>query len=159
MVLSPSTRRGLADFKEHLLRWNPQINLVSRKSTAAIIDGLIEQGLAGIQATADYLFSDQVPGGKQSSRRVTYFDLGSGGGIPGIIWHWRLAELGLSPCSCLIEPRSKRAWFLERLGNISGMPPFTVLCERWGENPEEIEEQDDAGIFSNLRRRFKRWHN
>jgi rRNA small subunit methyltransferase G len=137
MTLSPSTRRVLADFKEQLLRWNPQINLVSRKATGKIIDALIEQGIVGIEATAEYLLAADDSGGEQRAQVVKYFDLGSGGGIPGIIWHWRLAELGLAPSSCLVEPRSKRAWFLERLGNISDMPPFTVLCERWGEEPGE----------------------
>lgn len=137
MAMSPATRRVLADFKEHLLRWNPQINLVSRKSTDTIVDGLIEQGVAGIEATVEYLLSEEGAAGGPRTKAVKYFDLGSGGGIPGIVWHWRLAELGFVPASCFVEPRAKRAWFLERLGNIPSMPPFTVLCDRWGDDSGE----------------------
>ena len=123
----------LGEFKAQLLRWNPQINLISRQSTEQRIDDLIIQALAGADVVAGYLRPQEGPGKDVPARPLIYFDIGSGGGIPGIVWHSRLSELGFIPTTCLVEPRTKRAWFLERQGQIPGMRPFTVLCQRWGD--------------------------
>ena len=138
------TSELMSDFRAQLLRWNPQINLISRQSTEQRIDSLIEQGLAGAGAVAKHLGES---GDGRSTQSVIYFDLGSGGGMPGIVWHCRLSELGFSPATYLIEPRFKRAWFLERLRSISMMKPFNVLCGRWGEEPvsEHFAEEEGHG--------------
>ena len=134
MCPAPAISRILRDFKVQLLRWNPQINLVSRQSTDQRIDSLILQGMAGIEAVLDHLGVRDESAEDGATQALNYFDLGSGGGMPGIVWHCRLAELGLSPATCLVEPRTKRAWFLERLGGLRGMERFSVLCERWGDD-------------------------
>jgi hypothetical protein len=118
----------LAAYRAELLRWNQQINLLSRRGAPATADQLIEQcadafdlwwGAAGAQLAA---------GG-----RLRWIDLGSGGGLPAIVWLERLARRGVAVEATLVEPRAKRAWFLERLARLPGMPSYRVVGARWGE--------------------------
>ncbi|MBU8869744.1 MAG: class I SAM-dependent methyltransferase [Gemmatimonadales bacterium] len=139
--MCPETRLPgvIGEFKSQLLRWNPQINLISRQATDQIVDRLIIQGQAGIEAVVRHLRTWGEFQEGNTSRSLNYFDLGSGGGIPGIIWHCMLSEWGFSPYTYLVEPREKRAWFLERLVAIQGMEPFRVLCQRWGDDFNDNE--------------------
>lgn len=132
----PSLSAALTAYKAQLLRWNPQINLISRRSTEERIDSLFEQSLAGIGAVGRHLERFRAESGAVANGRLAYFDLGTGGGIPGIIWHLWLTVSGFAPQTSLVEPRSKRAWFLEKMVQLPDMPRFCVLADRWG---------DDAG--------------
>ena len=118
-------------FRDDLLRWNSQINLVSRQETADRLEGLFKQCVGGAGAVLDHLnfpLSEDL-----SKTQLFYFDLGSGGGLPGVIWHVLFSEQFETVKSWLVEPREKRSWFLKRLNRISGMPSFGVLHGRWGE--------------------------
>lgn len=130
---SGSARKLIERYRSQLMRWNPQINLVSRQNTQQRVDDLVAQAEAGLRHTLAHLPRESQDPDLQDAL-LNYFDLGSGGGIPGVIWHVLLHENGCEPATCLIEPREKRAWFLQRLGQIAGMPEFCSLCDRWGED-------------------------
>lgn len=120
-------------YRAQLMRWNPQINLVSRQNTEQRVNDLLAQAEAGISHALAYLPRvTEDPTLKDAL--LNYFDLGSGGGIPGVVWHLWLHENGYDPATCLVEPREKRAWFLQKLTQIAGMPRFCSLCDRWGED-------------------------
>ena len=121
-------------FAEEIQRWNRQINLVSRQDTANLLEDLFLQCLGGAEALWSYL----VDGGLVSNEGTGvshYFDLGSGAGIPGVIWHQFFAEKDPGLQTCLVEPRAKRAWFLERIAGLPDSPSFSVFSGRWEEIP------------------------
>jgi hypothetical protein len=118
----------LDDYRKQVLRWNDQINLVSRQDTAGRLEGLIHQCRDGW----DHLATDGVSNLTGASR-LWYFDLGSGAGLPGFVWHVQMAAAGLSVRTLLVEPREKRAWFLERMAHLVGPESLHVLTSRWGE--------------------------
>ena len=127
----------LRDYRDHVLRWNRQISLITRRDPEEIMNRLLVQCREGLEA---------VLGQGLDRGPVAYFDLGSGGGIPGIVWHVGLHERGLDPRTCLVEPREKRAWFLDRLRGILGMPNFTVSEARWGDDELDVLEEPTALI-------------
>ena len=138
-------------FKKELFRWNSQINLVSRQETKDRLDNLFSQCVGGVGAVGEFLESAQGP----SPSCLYYFDLGSGGGLPGVIWHILFSDrtnkvsfLTDSPVrTWLVEPREKRAWFLNRLNRIPKMPSFGVLHGRWGDVALEVEDfQEPEGV-------------
>ena len=122
----PDPAAMIEAYRAEVLRWNRQINLVSRQDTAARLDGLIRQ--------CDRAFAAVLAAHPDLGRSpVLYADLGSGGGLPGFVWHRQL--LGVAPAvqSWLVEPREKRAWFLQRVARFADPQPYGVLCGRWGE--------------------------
>ncbi len=119
----------IESFRKELLRWNKQINLVSRQETQDRLTGLLVQCRAGLES----LYPATGDISELGSSGVCYFDLGSGGGLPGIVWHALMCEKLPQVQSFLVEPREKRAWFLNRLRRIPNMPSFEVLNGRWGE--------------------------
>nr|MEE4266621.1 RsmG family class I SAM-dependent methyltransferase [Candidatus Krumholzibacteria bacterium] len=126
----------LAAFSQEILRWNRQINLVSRQDTAQVLQGLLDQCAQGLEALwPKGLEEGWVP---EDRTALQYFDLGSGGGLPGVIWHHLLTQRGYACSSWMVEPRDKRAWFLDRVAQIPDLGPFGVLQGRWGEVEREI---------------------
>lgn len=125
---SPQAEALLRDFRGEVLRWNKQVSLVSRKEPAKIFDRLMAQCRMGL----DVLLAANPEGLVEAPRRE-YYDLGSGGGLPGIVWHVLLSERSLVTDTVLVEPREKRAWFLERLRSLADMPEFEVSASRWGD--------------------------
>lgn len=71
LSVSRETRERLEAYVEILLRWNHTINLVSRKDEANIWDRHIEDALT---------LAPHIPDGVGHA-----IDLGSGGGLPGIV--------------------------------------------------------------------------
>ena len=126
----------IESFRDEILRWNKQINLVSRQETGGRLDGLFGQCIGGFEPVWNKLTRQ----GDRAVSRIYYFDLGSGGGLPGVLWHILFSEkTTVTPeitrpvQTWLVEPREKRAWFLNRLNRIPQMPTFGVLRGRWGE--------------------------
>jgi len=115
----------IEEYRDQVLRWNRQISLITRKDPGEILDRLLAQCHEGLEAVLGLGLGDGP---------VAYFDLGSGGGIPGVVWLVGLKDRGLAPQACLVEPREKRAWFLDRLRGIVGMPNYTVSEARWGDD-------------------------
>jgi hypothetical protein len=127
--VSTVTRGLLGAYREELLRWNRQINLLTRRDPEATADTLIRQCVGAFDLW--WGASGQTLVGAGGALRV--FDLGSGGGLPGFVWLALLAEQGVATTATLVEPRAKRAWFLERLLRLPGGTPFAVVAARWGE--------------------------
>jgi len=143
--------KTLDEYRKQVLRWNDQINLVSRKGTGNMLDGLIQQCRDSWDRLIDPRVSDLA-----GSTRIWYFDLGSGAGLPGIVWHVQMAAADLSVRTLLVEPREKRAWFLERVAHqVAGESPH-VAASRW-ENMEvddlksEFHESPPSHILISLK--------
>ena len=122
----PQVDKVLDAYREQVLRWNRQINLVSRQATADRLERLILQSRNSWKRLAE----DQEDGFSPNNR-LWYFDLGSGAGLPGFIWHLQATVEGIPIRTRLVEPREKRAWFLDRLNSLAGVAPLEVLAERW----------------------------
>ena len=117
----------LREYRREVLRWNNQVSLVSRKDPEKTFDRLMVQCREGLGVL---LAADPV--GLIGAPDIRYFDLGSGGGLPGVVWHVMMVQRGVAPRTTLVEPREKRAWFLDRLRGLEGMPDYAVLQTRWG---------------------------
>ena len=129
--VSARTRGLLGLYRDELLRWNRQINLLTRRNPEATAETLIRQCIGAFDLW--WGASGQALVGAGGVLRV--FDLGSGGGLPGFVWLSLLAERGVAATATMVEPRVKRAWFLERLARMPGGPNFAVVAARWGEAP------------------------
>jgi len=137
------------------MRWNRQFNLVSRSLGELDIMGLIHQSLDAAGSIPDLLVQISGdsgsrlfgPGDESVSAnierfdisRVIYLDIGSGAGIPGLVWHrWLREALQKKPASArpllrtiLIEPKRKRAWFLQRVVRQLELDGIEVWNRRW----------------------------
>lgn len=122
----PHVDKVLDAYREQVLRWNRQINLISRQATADRLERLILQSRNSWKRLAE----DREDGFSPKTR-LWYFDLGSGAGLPGFIWHLQAAADGIPIRTRLVEPREKRAWFLDRLNSLAGVAPMEVLADRW----------------------------
>jgi hypothetical protein len=137
----------LAIYRRELLRWNVHTNLVSRENPDRQVAQLLDQCaaawealVAGLDALAPAAAEDLAHGG------VGYVDIGSGGGFPGI--PWLLAGMRVPPVvSCLVEPRARRAWFLERVMALAGLRGTGVLAARWGAEPLPIDSAATPGTW------------
>ena len=129
----------LEEYRAQVLRWNRQINLVSRRESAGRLTGLIQQ----CRSAWDDLMAAR-PAGLESASGLWYFDLGSGAGLPGFVWHHQAIQSGLGIRTWLVEPREKRAWFLDRLNHLEGAVPATVVAGRWGDPESGILAGDAA---------------
>jgi len=119
---------AMGQFQQELVRWNRQINLVSRKDTSSRVARLISQCRGAWQR-----LNDEELGAWTADGLTWYFDLGSGGGLPGYVWHLLLAGRFGRLESLLVEPREKRAWFLGRLNAITPETVVGVGHGRWGD--------------------------
>lgn len=124
----PRTAGLLAAYRDELLRWNRQINLLSRQDAATKAEHLIAQCADAFEMWWDASGAALAAGG-----RLRWFDLGSGGGLPAFVWLVLMSGRGVSAGATLVEPRAKRAWFLERLAKLPGAPAFSVVAARWGD--------------------------
>jgi hypothetical protein len=138
--------QALDVYRKQVLHWNRRINLVSRQDTAARLDTLIRQcrnSWDGLVAAAGVDL--------RGARQLWYFDLGSGGGLPGVVWQAQMAAAELPVQTLLVEPRDKRAWFLERVaretyaGSSGPAGPMQVAANRWGEIESGVCEGFLAG--------------
>ncbi len=125
-----SAQEFFRNYRSEILHWNASMNLISRRDPPTICDGLLEQcqaafGLFWAWLAAEGLVAD--------GEEPLYVDLGSGAGLPGVVWSQMLREHGTGPRAVLVEPREKRAWFLERVAKLKNAPPFDVVRGRWGE--------------------------
>jgi hypothetical protein len=115
-------------YRSKVLRWNRQINLIGRSDPEATLDNLITHCHAALGALIrqqQQFFS--------TPQTFLYCDIGSGAGLPGVVWHAMLTDAGHRPRSFLIEPRNKRAWFLERVAGQLGLIDLAVIAKRWGD--------------------------
>ena len=133
-------------YRAELLRWNRQINLLSRRDPGATADALIGQCVDAFAMWWETSGAQLASGGA-----LRMFDLGSGGGLPAYVWLSLLAGRGVAVSAVLVEPRAKRAWFLERLRQLPGAPAYTVAAGRWGEVVASAGGAPDAPILFTLK--------
>lgn len=133
-------------YRAELLRWSRQINLLSRRDPGATADALIAQCVDAFAMWWEASGARLASGGA-----LRMFDLGSGGGLPAYVWLSLLAERGVAVSAVLVEPRAKRAWFLERLRQLPGAPTYAVAAGRWGEVAVPPGGAPDAPILFTLK--------
>ena len=101
--IDPQTEQGLADFSAMLLRWNEKINLISRRETQTVW----QRHILDSAQILPLLFS-KAPG----VERQTWCDIGTGGGLPGVvvaIWLRSLAADDAARQAFAIAQQSSRA--------------------------------------------------
>jgi len=136
----------MGQYQQEVVRWNRQINLVSRKDTLMRVAELIGQcrdawNLLAAAEMEEWAAEDPL----------WYFDLGSGGGLPGFVWHQLMMSRYVWNQTWLVEPREKRAWFLERLNHITPDRPLKVWCRRWGEVGSDIQALPPSRIVVSIK--------
>ncbi|MBT3316663.1 hypothetical protein HN388_01650 [bacterium] len=120
----------LTAFENEVRRWNKQFSLISRQNSELMLQQLICESLDSYAAFINW---SQINSLKlEIFKRINYFDLGSGAGFPGIIWQSLFErDFGNKINGYLVEPREKRAWFLERCSRLQGHTELQVINERW----------------------------
>jgi len=86
-----------------LLKWNPQLGLVSKRSTVDRVAHLVRQSIdfwEFVATNAPY---------KRRGAPWRVADIGSGGGFPGLIWN----ALAPTMTMVLIERKERRVYFLD----------------------------------------------
>lgn len=104
--------RRLALYRRAIVEWNERVNLVSRRDTGRLVG---------------YHFLDSVEGFvylRESDREV--LDLGSGGGLPGLVW--KILNPGLAVT--LLDSIRKRCLFLEKVVSGLGLVGTAVVRSR-----------------------------
>lgn len=136
-MLEPEQTRQLTTYLGLLVKWNQRMNLVGPRDWPIILETLIQDSWH----LADLLHA-HVP---QPQRTL---DLGAGAGLPGIPLRmfWTSGEY------FLVEPRHKRAIFMEQAVVSLSLPRTKVLCARM----EALSTQQRlAGLI--VSRAFKPW--
>lgn len=103
-----------------LLRWNPQLGLVSKSDPAGVAAALIRRSLL----LWDFIDSDadrSVP--RATEPRVV--DIGAGAGFPGLVWKLLVPSMRLH----LIERKARKAHFLERVILRTGLADVDVIAD------------------------------
>jgi len=117
----------LTPLRDLMLHWNRAHNLVSRKSSAEHLMGL----LLDAAMFSRFLAPDA---------RVV--DLGSGAGIPGLVLAVLRPDLDLT----LLEPRQKRCqWLTFAIGELSCRAD--IICSRWDPQCEAYDRVVSRAVF------------
>jgi len=125
-----SNNINITAFENEVRRWNKQFSLISRQNSEPMLQQLICESLESYSTFIEWAESSNI--NLNSFKLVNYFDIGSGAGFPGIIWQSLFErDFGSKICGRLIEPREKRAWFLERCSRMQGHSKLRVVNERW----------------------------
>jgi hypothetical protein len=124
--------------RAEILRWNRRINLVTRQDSAPQLDLLLDQCEAGWRLLRDAVPADVLV-------RASYVDIGSGNGLPGLIWGAHLRALAPYAPIWLVEPRNRRAWFLRRAARRVGLDGIGVAESRW--RPGMVTAASTGGVM------------
>ncbi|MBD3220515.1 hypothetical protein GF314_04665, partial [bacterium] len=118
--------------RDEVLRWNRQMSLVSRVDPEPRVDALVRECRAAWTLLRAAGVGDAAP------EATVWIDLGSGAGFPGVVWAIEREHGGgiAAPGKgLLVEPREKRAWFLNRCLRTLDLACTSVLAARWGAGP------------------------
>jgi 16S rRNA G527 N7-methylase RsmG len=122
--------------REETLRWNKQFSLISRIDPEKEIDALLTESVSAFEEIQPMLTNAL---GEADIRQIYYYDIGSGGGFPGLEWSCLLQSHDWpgtpSIKTVVVEPRSKRAWFLDRVARLAGDSAMAVIESRWEDVP------------------------
>jgi len=116
----------LEEFTNILLKWNNSHDLVSQKSFSEIFDHHIIDSIAAFIIQLNVI--DFSP--------TDYIDIGSGAGLPGIVWH---ICFGQKLKTILVEPRKKRINFLKEVRRSLKLENLDFIDERFKELPNKID--------------------
>jgi len=128
-----------------ILRWNQQINLVSRVDTRRLVGHLVRQCRAGWALVDAALADDPV------LAEATYVDIGSGAGLPGLVWSAIRDQRQQGGGQIMVEPRHKRAWFLQRVAREMALEDLQVRSGRWGEAGGRLDEVAAPSLLISLK--------
>ena len=114
MSVSRETAERLAIYQGMIRQWNPRINLVAPST----LDDLENRHIADCLQVAD--LAGAITG--------TWADLGSGGGLPGLVL--AIAQADTDTDFTLIESDQRKAAFLRAVVRETGLRRVTVLPRR-----------------------------
>lgn len=139
-TLDPVQAEGLARYLAELAAWNQRLNLVGHADWREVLADLV----ADSWHLADFLAGLPWPGGEG---RPVCVDVGAGAGLPGIPLRlfWPVGEY------VLLEPRQKRAAFLNRALSLLRLSGTRAVCARL----EQAGSLFPADLF--LSRAFRPW--
>jgi len=126
--VSRETMERLETFQELLLKWNKQINLVAKSTVSDVWDRHILDSVQILNYVPDAI--------------ETWVDVGSGGGLPGVIAAAVLAEKQPEAKTTLIESDQRKAVFLRTAARELSLN-VAVLAQR-----AELADPINANIFS-----------
>ncbi len=104
-------RETLSIYLEEIFRWNPQLGVVSKRDTQAVVARLLDQSVR----LWDFIV--ETAGNERASRIRDVIDIGSGAGFPGIVWKMLVPALHVT----LVERKEKKVTFLERVVARTGL--------------------------------------
>lgn len=121
-TLTDDQARLLAVYLNLLVKWNSRMNLVGPSTWTEILETLIQDS---------WHLADLLQGIDPQPAKT--LDLGAGAGLPGIPLRvfWNAGEY------LLVEPRQKRAIFMEQAVANMGLPRTRVSCRRMEALPRE----------------------
>lgn len=114
MSVSRETEQRLADYEKLLLRWNGAINLVSPSTLSEFRSRHVEDCLQ--------VFDIAVP------QTGLWVDLGSGGGLPGMVIAISCSERPVN--FTLVESDQRKAAFLRSVARELKLPKVKVVSDR-----------------------------
>lgn len=122
-----AVRQRLEILSREILIWNSRINLVTRQQTERKLATMLAHCLAAWE------LARQALGDHDWFATCPYVDIGSGAGLPGLVWASAREHLGHTGPVHLIEPRRRRAWFLQRAAGAMALQGVRVANQRWAE--------------------------
>lgn len=135
MIVSRETSERLQIYEALLTRWNPSINLVSPSTLPDLATRHIEDCL---QVAA---FADGKTG--------RWVDLGSGGGLPGLVLAMSNEDPELN--FTLVESDQRKAAFLRSVVRETGLTNVTVLSQRIESLPSLNADYVSARALASLK--------
>jgi len=96
---------ALRVFLAELFHWNPQLGLVSKRETPVVVARLLRQSVRL------WDFVSNTAGGSRRKSPWHIIDIGTGGGVPGLVWKLLVPELDV----ILLERKERKVAFLERV--------------------------------------------
>ncbi|MBU4487358.1 MAG: 16S rRNA (guanine(527)-N(7))-methyltransferase RsmG [Candidatus Delongbacteria bacterium] len=142
LVFHDKIKRKLKLYFEYLLDWNKKINLISRKSESSVLSTALIESYALFEIIRDY--------------SGDFLDVGSGGGLPGIIISILLPEAKIE----LLDSIRKKAVFMESAISHLKLSNITAVNKRLEELPEskkyDLIFSRGVGNFENLRNHYFR---
>ena len=109
LAINDSQLGMLQNYAEMVLRWNSIVNLTGSRTVSEFVFDHVVDGLAVVPFL-------------NNEKRI--IDVGSGGGIPGVIIKIMCPKSRIT----LLEPRTRRARFLEQVRIELGLQELDVLC-------------------------------
>jgi 16S rRNA (guanine527-N7)-methyltransferase len=129
LELGASAIEQLLVYFAELQKWNKKINLIGPGSEQSIVESHFLDSLTLLPLIA-------------LDRQDLFLDIGSGAGFPGLVLKIASPQLKTT----LVEPRQKRAAFLQHICRTLGLSHINVLCRRIHANDTDFSAQH--GPFS-----------